>query len=402
MNGRHIVIAVYPLTLHQPPIWPAGPLPVEINNPARPFVADLERRQTYYPARTARLLYGTPDAPRRWHKLLNQVVGNVEILAAEILLPHRGDTGLLIIHIEGREVTALEIVRSLARRWPDSLALRPDRCLNEPDMGVNDVVPYTITFLTGRSLPRLYRHPRYVRWPAADQWLWALASRTGPTDHPPDPKRDNLGTVRLSSDWSALVLRDGTSFVGQRSDHGSDDPFFAAAHGYVRSIYLDAILIGQLQLHGISALEDQLAHIPAVPSDAHLNEVEHAVADFRHRVWWQHLTVHGVPNDILTAHHQQHRLRDRFAQILSEVQDGNRLNRETQNLHVSNAALLFSVVTVPLAIAIGALDIAEGGNAWVYVIAGLVVLGVVVAILTTPTGRLLIRTIRRRLGGPPA
>jgi hypothetical protein len=34
---------------------------------------------------------------------------------------------------------------------------------------------------------------------------------------------------------------------------------------------------------------------------------------------WQHLTTHGILNQILTAFHRQHRLPDRFQQILAEV-----------------------------------------------------------------------------------
>ncbi|MFG1791304.1 hypothetical protein [Nocardia sp. NPDC049149] len=395
MSGCHVVIAVYPVTLRQPPDWPVGPLPVDIVDPRRPLVADRARRSMYYPPRTARLLYGTDAVPRRWHRVLQLVVDGVESMAAEVLLA-QGNTGLLAIHLRATTGTPLDIVRSLARRWPDDLEISAQRCV--PGLAIETIgaKPYTVAFTTERPMPQLYRHPRYLHWAHVDQWLWALASRTGPADHPPDLLRDTENKLRLSADWSALVLRDGVAFVGTRVDLGAADPFYGSAVGYVRSIYLDAVLIGQLQLHGIADLEEQLAcTVIDTPTPASMSHLERAVTEFRHRLWWQHLSMHGVPNDLLTAHRQQHRLPERFEQILSEVQDFNQSVRDAHNLHAANAALLFSLATVPAGIAVATLQIVGRATIWTYLAIALVVTGITAALLTTRTGRRAIHAIRR-------
>lgn len=70
----------------------------------------------------------------------------------------------------------------------------------------------------------------------------------------PDKER-----IWLSADWCGLVLREGMALIGTRPDRGRQDPFYNHAALYTRSLYLDAILIGLLQLHGINELEDALA-----------------------------------------------------------------------------------------------------------------------------------------------
>jgi hypothetical protein len=55
----------------------------------------------------------------------------------------------------------------------------------------------------------------------------------------------------------------------------------------------------------------------------------------------------GVPSQLLGAYQRQHRLRDRFDQVLMEISDFNRLNRETEKRYVNNALVLFTLITVP-------------------------------------------------------
>ena len=49
------------------------------------------------------------------------------------------------------------------------------------------------------------------------------------------------------------------------------------------------------------------------------------IARFRSTYWRQHLTAHGPANDLLRAYQDQHRLPDRFAEILTEATDYARL-----------------------------------------------------------------------------
>lgn len=61
----------------------------------------------------------------------------------------------------------------------------------------------------------------------------------------PDPEDTALfaGRVRFSADWQALVLRDGTAFVGLSADPGGDQTFHATAAHHVHTIYLDVFLL---------------------------------------------------------------------------------------------------------------------------------------------------------------
>jgi hypothetical protein len=47
--------------------------------------------------------------------------------------------------------------------------------------------------------------------------------------------------------------------VGMRPDQGRDDAFFGYAELYLRSIYLDAVLLGMLQKQGLTHLEEHMA-----------------------------------------------------------------------------------------------------------------------------------------------
>jgi len=146
--------------------------------------------------------------------------------------------------------------------------------------------------------------------------------------------------IRLSADWSALVLRDGVVFLGQ------------------------------LQLHGISELEDQLS---TAPTANRMHQLEHAI----------------------NAHHQQHRLPDRFNQILSETRDFNKIMREDNNLGATNAALLFSFTTVPVGVALASLQLIGHAGLWTYLGGALIVTGGTAALIVSRTGRQALRAIRR-------
>jgi predicted membrane protein len=140
----------------------------------------------------------------------------------------------------------------------------------------------------------------------------------------------------LSADWSGLVLRDGMAFAGTRQDRGTADPFYGHAAQYARSIYLDAILIGLLQLHGITGLENTLA----------------AAFD-------------SSPPAVM-----------------------------------SNAVALFTLVTVPIGVALALLALLQllgSHDAWQYAIVTAVFSGITAGLLRTRAARLVLRAIRRQL-----
>lgn len=346
-QDRAVIVAIYQATFPRTLDWAEGPLPIRHGD----VLADAANRAGYYPARTARLLYGSAGRPRRWHMPLVTDVGDVELAGLEALRlrDEPGAPGLLAVHLRATGTQALGVVRALAGRGDARVAgFNLDQLVDGQAIVVS-AVPYTLTFVTRQRyrFPRLYPHPRYLRWSSIDQWLWALASRTNETDHPPDPRYlprsrcsdgSDVDGVPLSADWCGLVLRDGVALVGRRADKGASDPFYNHAELYARSIYLDALLIGILQLQGISELEDALAAALDDPAASRLAELERRVTEFRHELWWQHLSAHGVPNQFLGAYQRQHRLRDRFDQALTEISDFNRLHRENEKRYINNGS----------------------------------------------------------------
>jgi len=118
--------------------------------------------------------------------------------------------------------------------------------------------------------------------------------------------------------------------VGMRPDQGRDDPFFGYAELYLRSIYLDALLLCMLQKQGLTHLEERMAAALDSSLSATMAELEREVSSFRCRLWAQHLTPHRAPNRLLSAYQRQHALRERFEQILTETSDFNRLTRSAR------------------------------------------------------------------------
>lgn len=391
---RQFLVAIYQATVPAGLDWPQGPLPLALGS----VKADTAARSSYYPPRAARLLYGQPGRPCRWHKELKVQEGKATIVALEAL--RLGQAGVLLVHFVAQDIIAA--ARALAGR--DATALNGfDVRQLAPELEIVSTRPYTLAFVTpARRLPRLYSSVKYPRWPATDQWLWALASCTDRSDYPPDLvalRRDDQ-VIRMSADWSSLVLRDGMAFVGTRADLGDRDSFYGHAALYVRSIYADAITVGLLQLQGITTLENTLASIVDIDADESLDLIERQLVLFRHRLWWQHLSTHGVPNQMLMAFHRQHRLSERFAQILAEISDLNRLHHDEQSRHINNSAVLFTVITVPVGIGIAVLQALGHPNSTQFIITIAACLTVSLLVLLTRPGRMVIRSVRRRFSSP--
>lgn len=397
--ARQHVIAIYQALFHTTPDWEPGPLPVTHND----VRADTARRSTYYPPRTTRLLYGTADKPRRWHKPVDEDIGNITVQGIEALrLSDQPDTeGLISVHLRVRGNGFHEVVRALAGRADAHLVGYSVSRFTGGHAQVSSAPPYTIALVTPHRwrLPRLFKHPRHLNWSTRDQWLWGIASRTNETDHPPAPHDVTLTSkerIWFSADWCGLILRQGMALIGTRPDKGSSDPFYNHAVLYARTLYLDAALIGLLQLQGVTTLEEALA--AAIDQDPHvaMMQLQQQLNRFRHELWWQHLTTRGIPNQILAAFHQQHRLKERFEQVLAEVNDYNQLTRDSDNRHVNNAVVLFTLVTVPAGIALALLQALGTKDPWQFGVVLMACLIITGLLLLTRPARTATRSIRRR------
>src|SRR5262249_47232619 len=153
---RQAIVAIHPATFHASPDWPEGPLPFTHAG----ITADTASRSTYYPHRTARLLYGTPGHPRRWHKILRYKIGGLTVLGVEALcLSDQPDAdGLVMIHLDANRSDILTILRALARRSTRVLnRYDPDELLDD-HVRLSSAAPFTVAFVTPRRrhLSRLY------------------------------------------------------------------------------------------------------------------------------------------------------------------------------------------------------------------------------------------------------
>lgn len=291
--------------------------------------------------------------------------------------------------------------RQAAGRSPLSGDLSPDVLLAGHATVVRDIPPFTIAFLTParRRLPHLSPRAHRRGWSAEDQWLWALASRTAVEDYPPHPAdtaRLGADAVRISADWSALVLRDGAAFVGRRRDRGTADPFFGYAELHARTVYLDALLLGILQRSHIDQLTEELSRV--FGDEARLarrvSELEHHIAHFRSTYWRQHLTAHGPANDLLVAYQAQHRLPARFAEILAEVTDYARMVQTRENQHMSGALGILTILGLPLSTALAAQQVLGDSNPWHLLLYLGAALTASAGLLTTRYGRLALSALR--------
>jgi hypothetical protein len=164
------------------------------------------------------------------------MAGTATVVALEAIRVN-GISGVLLVHILPEGI--LNAVRELVGHENGSLNGFDVGAL-APELTVSPCAP-----LRSRSLPQRGDFPacigilRYPRWAPVDQWLWALGSRTSEEDYPPDPARiasQDEDRVRLSADWSGMVLRDGMSLIGTRADRSPSDPYYGYAALYARTI----------------------------------------------------------------------------------------------------------------------------------------------------------------------
>ncbi|MEW2526475.1 hypothetical protein [Streptomyces sp. NPDC047071] len=261
-------------------------------------------------------------------------------------------------------------------------------------------LPYTIAFFSPSTthVPAL-REPSGNLPTSADRWLWSLASRSTETDFPMAPERFpavEAEAVRISADWSALVLRHGTAFLGHRTDTGANDFYgFAALHA--RTVYLDALLLGTIQRDHIDALTDDLSAVFEGPGLARrVGDLEQHIAHFRSTYWRQHLTAHGPANELLLAYQAQYRLSERFAEILGEAADYSRLVQTQESQQIAGALGVLTILGLPLSTALSILQVMGDEDPVHLLIAVAAAFGATVGGLTTHYGRLVLSSLRGR------
>ncbi|MGW6508589.1 hypothetical protein ACWGCP_13725 [Streptomyces niveus] len=412
IGARQTLTVVLPLRLHRTPDarsgWATGPYPFELG--ARR--TDTATRSRYFAPASARVLYGTPDRPCRWHRYASVTHEGLHLAGLEILRTatvRNAQHALAVLHftVDGPLLPVLRAIGHRPTAGPEPLTgpLDPAALL----AGIAEVRdgagtfalarPYTVAFVTpgAHHTPALRPDPETTLPPTADRWLWQLASRSNPGDLPlaPEsvPNRD-ASTVRISADWSALVLRHGAAFLGHRADTGDGDFYdFGALHA--RTVYLDALLLGSLQRDHIDELTEELSAV--FDSDRltrRVTALEKNIARFRSTYWRQHLTAHGPANGLLRAFQHQHRLPERFAEILAEAADYSRLVQTLESQQISGALGVLTILGLPLGTALGVLQVL-GDESVSHLLAALgLSIVATAAALTTRYGRLVLASLR--------
>ncbi|WP_369262958.1 hypothetical protein [Streptomyces sp. R35] len=408
-GARQELTVVLPVRLLCAPNWNEGPFPFELGSRR----TDAETRSTYFAPASARALYGTPGRPRRWYLPLDIKQDGLHLLGMELLhaaTARRPEHALAVMHFSV-ERPLLPALRALAGRRQNST----DYPLTGPFdpagllAGIADVLesgtpfaiarPYSIAFMApaAQHAPALRRSMERNLPATADRWLWQLASRSTPDDFPlpPETANDQLkDALRISADWSALVLRQGAAFLGHRPDSGTGDFFeFGALHS--RTVYLDALLLGALQRDHIDELTDELSEVFTSSRLARrVALLERNIAVFRSTYWRQHLTAHGPANDLLLAFQNQHRLPARFQEILAEAADYSRLVQTQESQQISGALGVLTILGLPLGTALGVLQVLDDHSVTHLLLAvGLSVVATT-AVLTTRYGRLVVSSLR--------
>ncbi|MFJ6610227.1 hypothetical protein ACIQPT_08090 [Streptomyces sp. NPDC091289] len=318
------------------------------------------------------------------------------------LHPHHAQA---VLHFSVPSAGLLDVLRALGGRagaGPDPLdgPLAPDALLagvaSPTDPGAA-TRPYTVAFLTPGPAETAALRSGGVLPETADRWLWALASRSNEADFPIAPEQlpgQAERAVRISADWSALVLRHGAAFLGHRPDEGDGDFYdFAALH--VRSVYLDALLLGIAQRDHIDELTDGLSGIFDGPGLARrVTDLERDIAGFRSTYWRQHLTAHGPANELLLAYHEQYRLPARFQEILAEAADYSRLVQTQDGQQIAGALGVLTILGLPLGTVLSILQVLGDDDVRHLLLALVIAFVATAAAFTTRYGRLVLASLR--------
>lgn len=82
---------------------------------------------------------------------------------------------------------------------------------------------------------------------------------------------------------------------------------------------------------------------------------------------------------------------------MTEINDFNRLTREEENRSINSTLGVFTLVTVPLGIAVGVLEVLGSNNLWQFAIVTAILLTITALLLRTRPARLVLGSLRRRI-----
>jgi hypothetical protein len=397
--SQRFTILVAPVVLGRMPDWPPGPLPVDADG----TVATAAVRATYFNERAANALYGSARR-HQWADEERVFAEGFDVRAAEVVAVGAGRTGtsgLLAVHLAPHDdglalVVALDRLARIDRDSPTRAAL--DALLagcGGVRAGLRRATTITLAETGSEPLPLVLPMPAFGDWPADLQWLWLLASATPTAAYqpPPDDHAALLSrTVRMSQSWSALVTRDGTAMIGCGTDMQPAYTLYRDAANHFRTIYLDALLLAQMQRLRLTGIADDLASLndPTSNPDQVL-ALEHDLAAFRNVLWWQHLGPQWHANDLLRAYQDQHELHAILDQISHDLNDFARTAQTAASERTEALVGVVAVVGLPIGGALELLHVLGVEDPWWVAFALAIAAAVIAAILSTTAGRTLVR-----------
>ena len=312
--------------------WGSGPTPWPVpQSPGNPHpgdakVSDASERETMLGPRGRVLLHGDGN---RWHRqvdpdLVTRLEGvfGLEVLAEPSL--EGGTSGaLLLVHAHAVVDDPVQWVSDqvTAARWIDVADLSAWGVDGETRRARVRHVVHVAPTASGDHPAWYPAAPR--SWPADVRTMFHLAAASTPLRFPVFDSLESLPAepMRLSEDWSAMVLRDGMSFLHHRDTSASG--FFPTGRLLVQSVYLDVFALAQLQLRSATTLADGVSDLMASTPDAEAaSKVEAELLHFRSRVWWRHLGDRDQRiNELLRRAQDQHRIPALVDEITSELSD---------------------------------------------------------------------------------
>jgi hypothetical protein len=275
--------------------------------------SDASRRSTYFHERINRVLYPLDDRAlprRRWTTTSVRIPGATidHLEYFELPLSDRLHGRMLILHADLTGDDPAAALRRLVRTGPGREALR---AALEPVTGPLTFAPVRGVHVVFARVPvpvaELDQRPAPERWSPYEQLLWNYASASTPETFEADSGRREVTEARLhlSTDWQALVLRDGMAFLaGPREAGGPYSDFVATtAPVNVRALYLDIALLFALQRWALRRLADELFDISSAQqneSPLHaLHTFQRELLAFRNRVWWDVIAGNTRANRML-------------------------------------------------------------------------------------------------------
>jgi hypothetical protein len=199
------------------------------------------------------------------------------------------------------------------------------------------------------------------------------------------------------------MLRDGLAFVSYLDGTLQNESVKGLLAFYASTIYVDTMLLANIQARWINDLADLLADYGEAGSNriGELSEIERGLTRFRATVWWRSVAQGSHGDRLLRAYQGQHELGDLFASSASEMSDLTRQasteldQRSLEAARRTNQTVtLLTVVGVPLGIVFSLWQGLGGG--WTRLLVCFVLF---VAISVLLAGILVILHHRRRMRG---